>query len=293
VSESPFPSPRVLSVRLARALPIAGLATSLTWAAACSDGESHPVRTARAAPAAPRATAPTDVTLPGVAPVPGGYTAREVTDGGSITGVVTLVGDAPRDTTVRPDPSLARPCGASLVDRAVSHRGAFVEGAIVWLADVRSGKPFSAPRRHELTLERCQLEPRAAALPAGATLNVKGRDPLSMRLRATAWPAGETRATWRMTDAGQVVPDDRVLATAGTLEVRGESLPWVRAWLLVFDQPYYATTNATGTFTLDAVPAGQYTVVAWHPRLGRVEQAVTVAAGQGATVAIGLGSGQR
>ncbi len=292
MSVSPFPSPRALLVPLARALSSAGVAASVVWAAACSDGESHPVRAARAAPSAPRPTPPTDVTLPGVAPVPGGYTVRDVTDGGSITGVVSLAGDAPRDTTVRPDPSLARPCGASLVDRAVAHRGPLIEGAIVWLADVRSGKASTAPRRHELTLERCQLQPRAAALPAGATLNVKGRDPLSMRLRATAWPSGETRATWRMTDAGQVVPDDRVLDSAATLEVRGESLPWVRAWLLVFDQPYYATTNAAGTFTIDAVPPGQYTLVAWHPRLGRVEQAVTVAAGQGATVTVAL-SAQR
>ncbi|MGZ8379399.1 MAG: carboxypeptidase-like regulatory domain-containing protein [Gemmatirosa sp.] len=287
MSESPFPSPRVPLVRLARALPIVGIATSVAWVAACSDGESRPVR---AAPTAPRPNVPTDVTLPGVAPVPGGYTVRAVTDGGSITGVVTLAGDAPRDTTVRPDASLARPCGASLVDRAVSHRGALVEGAIVWLSDVRAGKASTAPRRHELTLERCQLHPRVAALPAGATLNVKGRDPLSMQLRATAWPAGDARAAWRMTDAGQVVPDDRVLATAGTLEVRGESLPWVRAWLLVFDQPYYATTSPAGTFMLDTVPPGRYTLVAWHPRLGRVEQPVTVAAGQGATVTIALGS---
>ncbi len=287
---SPLPPSLAASVvRLTRALPIAGLATSLVLAAACSDGESHAVRTARAEESRPRAKAPTDVTLPGVAPVAGGYSVRAVTDGGHVVGVVSLGGDAPADTTVRPDAALARPCGATLVDRAVSHRGTLVEGAIVWLADVKSGKALSAPRRQELTLERCQLEPRAAALPAGATLNVKGRDPLSLRLRATAWPSGETRATWRMTDAGQVVPDDRVLADAGTLEVRGESLPWVRSWLLVFDQPYYAQTNAAGAFTLDSVPAGQYTLVAWHPRLGRVEQAVTVSAGQTATAPVTLG----
>jgi len=290
VSVSPLPPTFAASVvRLTGALPVAGLVTSLALLAACSDGETHPVRTARAEETRPRAKAPTDVTLPGVAPVPGGYAVRAVTDGGQVVGVVTLAGDAPPDTTVRPDAALARPCGATLVDRAVAHRGTLVEGAIVWLTDVKGGKALAGPRRQELTLERCQLQPRAAALPAGATLNVKGRDPLSLRLRATAWPAGDVRATWRMTDAGQVVPDDRVLADAGTLEVRGESLPWVRAWLLVFDQPYYATTNAAGAFTLDSVPAGQYTLVAWHPRLGRVEQAVTVTAGQAVTAPVTLG----
>ncbi|MDF1506075.1 carboxypeptidase-like regulatory domain-containing protein, partial [Roseisolibacter sp. H3M3-2] len=164
--------------------------------------------------------------------------------------------------------------------RGAALRGALADGAVAALADATTGKAITAPLRQELTLERCQLAPRAAAVPAGATLNVKGRDPLSLRLRAVGWPGGATRATWRLTDAGQVVPDDRVLAEAGAVEVRGESLPWVRAWLLVFDHPYYATTDAAGTFALDSVPPGRYTLVAWHPRAGRVEQEVTVTAGQ-------------
>jgi hypothetical protein len=258
--------------------------------AGCSGGDTTgAVRAAGAAErAAPRATPPSDVVLPGVAPVPGGYSARAVGDAGRVVGTVTLAGEPPADTTVTPAPELARPCGASLRLRPVAHRGALVEGAVVWLADVTGGKPPAAPMRQELTLERCQLAPRAAGMPAGATLNVKGRDPLSLRLRAVRWPGGETRATWRLTDAGQVVPDDRVLADAGALEVRGESLPWVRAWLLVFDHPYYAATDAAGAFALDSVPPGRYTLVAWHPRAGRVERAVTVAAGQAATVSVAL-----
>ena len=257
--------------------------------AGCSNGDTPAVRAASAAERTPRATPPTDVTLPGIVPLPGGYSARAVSDGGTVSGVVSLAGAAPADTTVRPDAALQRPCGASLVDRAVQRRGDFVEDAVVWLADVSSGKPLGAARRHELTLDRCQLLPRTLAVGAGGTLNVHGRDPLSLRLRATAWPAGDARATWRLTDAGQVVPDDRVLAEPGALEVRGESLPWVRAWVLVFDHPYFAPTTDAGRFTLDSVPPGRYTLVAWHPRLGRVEQPVTVAAGQTATIAVTLG----
>ena len=258
-------------------------------AAGCSNGDSPAVRAASAAERAPRPTPPTDVTLPGLVPLRAGYAARPVVDGGSVSGVVSLAGAAPPDTTVRPDAALQRPCGPSLVDRAVQRRGDAVEDAVVWLADVSGGKPLGATRRHELTLDRCQLLPRVLAVGAGGTLNVHGRDPLSLRLRATAWPAGEARASWRLTDEGQVVPDDRVLVEPGTLEVRGESLPWVRAWVLVFDHPYFAPTTDAGRFTLDSVPPGRYTLVAWHPRLGRVEQPVTVTAGETATVAVALG----
>lgn len=283
-------SPAVLSSRpprVRRARPARNLVLAAVLGA-CSGGDSAAVRDARAAEREARVPPPAGVVLPGVAPVPGGYRVRAVPDGGRVTGVVSLAGDAPADSTVTPDPALGRACGPRLVDRAVAHRGALVEGALVWLVGVREGKAESAPMRQTLTLERCQLAPRTAAMPAGATLNVKGRDPLSLQLRALAWPGGTTLATWRMTDAGQVVPDERVLAEAGAVEVRGESLPWVRAWLLVFDHPYHAATDASGAFALDSVPPGAYTLVAWHPRVGRVEQAVTVSAGQASSLALTL-----
>ncbi len=290
MSHSRPPSPTAPPLRTIRGRAVGSLvAAGVLGTAGCSSGDTPAVRAASAAERTPRATPPTDVTLPGIVPVRGGYSARAVSEGGTVRGVVSLGGAAPLDTTVRPDAALQRPCGASLVDRAVQRRGDFVEDAVVWLADVTSGKPLGATRRHELTLDRCQLLPRALAVGAGGTLNVHGRDPLSLRLRATAWPAGDARATWRLTDAGQVVPDDRVLAEPGALEVRGESLPWVRAWVLVFDHPYFAPTTDAGRFTLDSVPPGRYTLVAWHPRLGRVEQPVTVAAGQTAAIAVTLG----
>ena len=55
--------------------------------------------------------------------------------------------------------------------------------------------------------------------------------------------------------------------------------PWMRAALGVVDHPYFAVTGLDGAFTLGRVPAGQYTLAAWHPRLGKRQQEIEVAAG--------------
>jgi hypothetical protein len=103
------------------------------------------------------------------------------------------------------------------------------------------------------------------------------------------WPAGELALVAPLTDAGQVIPDERLLASPGALEVRGELHPWLRAWVLAFDQPYFATTEADGAFTLAEVPAGSYRLVAWHERLGQVEQQVVVRRGETTSVGLTVG----
>ncbi len=45
--------------------------------------------------------------------------------------------------------------------------------------------------------------------------------------------------------------------------------PWMRAFVFVFDHPYYAVTPATGAFNLLNLPPGTYTVEAWQEKLGR------------------------
>ncbi|HEY0777755.1 MAG TPA: carboxypeptidase-like regulatory domain-containing protein [Gemmatirosa sp.] len=266
--------------------------------AACSRGESRPAHTGTAAAhdATRTGAVPHDVTLPGVTASEPAYVVRPATDAGRVTGSVQLDGPAPADTIVTPGPDDVRTCGRSLTLPAVETRGGGVAGAVVWLVGVAAGKPFPELRRSELALEGCRLRPHIVAAVAGGALNVHGIDELDARLRFTRVEGGTSadgpgavllRVT--TTDAGQVVPSERVIATPGTVEVRGELQPWLRAWVLAFDHPYFATTDATGAFTLDGVPPGTYQLVAWHDRLGRSVQRVTVAPGAGVTADVRLG----
>ena len=52
--------------------------------------------------------------------------------------------------------------------------------------------------------------------------------------------------------------------------------PWMRAWVVVAEHPFYAVTNDQGNFVLDNVPPGAYTLQLWHESLGAMTQDVTV-----------------
>jgi len=44
--------------------------------------------------------------------------------------------------------------------------------------------------------------------------------------------------------------------------------PWMRGWIYVFDQPYFAVTDRKGKFRIDNVPTGQYRLAARQPDVG-------------------------
>ncbi len=52
------------------------------------------------------------------------------------------------------------------------------------------------------------------------------------------------------------------------------------AFVVVLDNPYFAITSRDGSFTIDKVPPGNYTLKTWHEKLLPVIQEVTVEAGK-------------
>ena len=50
------------------------------------------------------------------------------------------------------------------------------------------------------------------------------------------------------------------------IKIKCDVHPWMKAYVSVFDHPYFAVTNDTGRYQIDNVPPGKYEVVVWHER---------------------------
>ena len=53
---------------------------------------------------------------------------------------------------------------------------------------------------------------------------------------------------------------------------------WMSAFCGVLSHPFFAVTSADGTYTIKDLPAGTYTIEAWHEKLGTQTQQITVGA---------------
>ncbi len=217
------------------------------------------------------------------------YRPIAVSGGSTLTGTVDYDGAIPADSVYRV-PADQLGCGQTITDKAVNHAGTRIGGAVVWITDIRSGKPLPIPRRFELVNTDCVLAPRVQAVFAPGTLNMSSEDVAMHRNHIVNVGTGEMVGLAPFNDNGEVVPFDHLLDKPAELEVNCELHPWSKAYILVFDHPYFAMTSASGAFSIEDLPPGTYHIRAWHPSLGISDQTVTIVAGQPGSLALKLSS---
>jgi hypothetical protein len=185
---------------------------------------------------------------------------------GTIAGTVEIDGSAPPDSIVTPTVNQDL-CGTAYPDSSIMLRGSALANVVVWLSDVKEGKPLPIERRTEIVNEDCRLVPRVQGVVSGTTVNVRNEDRLAHTTRFLRGGAGgDTLAVIPLTDDGQVVPNEHIAAKGGMIAAVCAQHPWTRGFIAVFESPYFAVTDGSGSFRIDSVPPGKYHLLAWHER---------------------------
>ncbi len=83
---------------------------------------------------------------------------------------------------------------------------------------------------------------------------------------------------------GDITSTTIALPETGALLVSCDAHQFMRAHVLVVNNPYYAQVDSGGDFSLDEVPPGSYEVTVWHPALGRRSSRIEVKPGSTTTI---------
>jgi hypothetical protein len=114
--------------------------------------------------------------------------------------------------------------------------------------------------------KNCTYFPHALAVMTGTTITLKSSDPtnhnVDIKLRnLTQNPLIAPGATMAIT------PDS---PERGPGPVSCSIHPWMQAWWLVLEHPYFAVTDENGNFEIKNAPAGTQRVVVWQEAVGNV-----------------------
>ncbi len=209
---------------------------------------------------------------------------------GTIEGVVRLSGTPPTPALFDTTPAVAATCGDKVPDRSLSvGEGGALAHVVVSLAN-GAGLPAEGVSSPPAVLDqkKCSYEPPALAARAGTPLEVRNSDPVMHNVRAVAGAQSVFNVAMPLEGMSLKKP---LPAAPGTVQMKCDVHPWMRAVVRTFDHPYFTTTDAQGRFRL-VVPEGTHTVVLWHERLPEASHSVTVKAGETVRLEQGWSVGQ-
>jgi len=233
--------------------------------AACGGGSSNTAATPGAAPAG--------------APAGGGQKVDPATTG-TVTGTVSLDGTAPKNEAIKmnADPVCLREAKGTQTQETymVGSDGKSLANVFVYVKDGLGNYVFDTPTDSaKIDQKECRYHPHVFGMRVGQPLEILNSDPTLHNIHAMPKANQEF-------NNGQPIQGMKMTHTFTAKEVmvpfKCDVHGWMNAYVGVLDHPYYAVTKDDGKFELKDLPAGTYTIEAWHEKLGTQTSSVTIAA---------------
>ena len=199
------------------------------------------------------------------------YEGGDVKDGGSISGTVKFKGTAPAPKKLDVGKDKEVCAKTPKMDQSLIVEGGNLVNAVVTLTDIKKGKKIEL-KKVKLDQNGCEYSPHVLAFPAGTTVEVLNPDGILHNVHSYS----KVNTPFNMAQPKFKKTLDVKVDKPEAVEVKCDVHGWMHGWLVATESPYVAVTDKSGSFKLDNVPPGSYTVELWHEKLGKSTQKVTV-----------------
>jgi plastocyanin len=198
--------------------------------------------------------------------------SRQATETGTISGHVKLTTRVPGarlPTNAYPTRSVGRRSVPAIPE---------IQNVVVYLKGVtfRGTLPVVTA---ELKQQDEAFVPHVLAITQGSTVSFPNADPFFHNVFSLS-----SAASFNLGRYSQGHTQTQRFTKPGLVKVYCDIHSHMSATIMVLDHPYFAIPDADGTFALRDVPAGQYTIVGWHERVGERTLPLRVESGKTTSV---------
>ena len=193
---------------------------------------------------------------------------------GTITGDVKFVDSPPKTAPVKVTKDQDY-CGETLPDESylVDANGG-LKNIVVFLEAAQVAIPADPQKLNIIENTGCRYAPRILAMQKGERLRVKNNDP-KLHI-AHSYLNERTVFMLSLPFKNTILDATHKIRDAGILKLVCDTHAWMLGFVHVFDHPFFAVTDDKGAFSIANVPAGTYTLKAWHEDAGVRSQEVVV-----------------
>ena len=195
---------------------------------------------------------------------------------GRISGRVTIDGPVPENTKV--DTGGSDVCarenpGGLLVENFVVENGG-LDNVFVYVKSGLDHYYFDTPGEAvKLDQRGCRYVPHVFGAQVGQPIEISNSDPTMHNVAAVA----ETNRGFNFSQAIKGLKNTvSFTAPEVGIHLKCDVHAWMSAYAGILEHPYFAVTSGGGNFELKNVPAGTYTIEAWHEKLGRRSHSLTL-----------------
>ena len=192
---------------------------------------------------------------------------------GSVVGYIKFVDAPPKLAAVKVTKDQDY-CGESLPNETylIGSNGG-LRNVVVFVEQALSSEA-GLPKEVILDNDGCRFSPRVLALTKGDRLKVRNSD-LKLHI-AHSYLGERTVFTVSLPFRGTTIDVTKKIRNSGLLTLHCDTHAWMRGYIYVFDHPFFAVTDEQGSFSIPNLPAGKYTLKAWHEDAGVRSQEVTI-----------------
>jgi hypothetical protein len=202
----------------------------------------------------------------------------QVISAGDVTGKVTLKGTPPPEKDLPLDPACGKIHPTKKTKLYVVGSGGELADTFIYVKDGLTGKTFPVPEKAALIDQvGCEYVPYVSGVMANQKILVRNSDPLLHNVHPIPTVAGNKESNIAQLPKAKDL-EFTFAKEEMFLRFKCDVHPWMFSYVSVMGHPFYSVSGKDGTFKIENLPAGKYTIEASHRKAGKQTMEVEVPA---------------